>query len=311
MRRLLTKLFFALAVSSVAATGSAQDLPIYEPRPIVLPHNARYVLRDGSISIVGYNDMAGIFANLNAIFIRTHPGFKFRLLLNGTATAAPALAHGVSAFAPMGAEFSALEIKMFKSIVGHEPQAFRVAHDSLDPGALSGPVGIYVNKANPLEKLTLNQLTRIFTTGSPGRDLTSWGQLGLKGEWANRPIHPAGIAEEAAAGLSQVMLKKMGNYPFAPGYDSFLRTVDVVKLVGENPSAIGLAWSFNRSLPKPLAINLLGAIVNSVMRNCRTASARCTSSRGKPNLRPMNGARLRHGRGAQVARWITSKPTKA
>jgi phosphate transport system substrate-binding protein len=239
MPQSLTNVFFAMALFSLAATLVAQDHPVYEPRHVVLPKNAGYVSRDGSISIVGYNDMAGVFTNLNAIFIRTHPGFKFRLLLNGTASAAPALAHGVSAFAPMGAEFSALEIKMFKSVVGYEPLAFRVAHDSLDPRALSGPVGIYVNKSNPVEKLTVNQLARIFMTGGPGGDLTSWGQLGLKGEWANRAIHPAGIAEEAAAGLSRVMLKKMGEFPFAPGYDSFLRTVDVVRRVGEDPAAIG------------------------------------------------------------------------
>src|SRR5258708_31192573 len=40
----------------------------YLPQPVSPPKNARYVLRDGSIAIVGYNDMDGIFANLNALF---------------------------------------------------------------------------------------------------------------------------------------------------------------------------------------------------------------------------------------------------
>ena len=205
------------------------------------PKNAGYVLRDGSVAIVGYNDMSGIFANLNALFIRAHPGVAFKMQLKGTATAAPALTLGVSAFAPMGAEFSEMELEAYKSFVGASPMLIRVAHCSLSPSALSAPVGIFVNKANPIQELTVEQVARIFTTGGPGGDFKSWGQVGLKGEWARRPIHPCGIAEEAAAGLAAFMLRKMGGRPFAPDYDQFAQSSQVVKRVGEDPLAIGFA----------------------------------------------------------------------
>src|SRR5882762_2289360 len=74
------------------------DLPTYVPRPVVLPPQAGYVLPDGSIAVIGYNDMEALFANLNALFTRAHPEFKFTMMLKGTATAPPALTHGVSAF---------------------------------------------------------------------------------------------------------------------------------------------------------------------------------------------------------------------
>ena len=205
------------------------------------PKNAGYLLRDGSVAIVGYNDMSGIFANLNALFIQAHPGIAFSMRLKGTATAAPALTLGVSAFAPMGAEFSEMELEAYKSFVGASPMLLRVAHCSLSPNALSAPVGIFVNKANPIQQLTVEQVARIFTTGSPGGDITGWGQIGLKGEWAGRPIHPCGIAEEAAAGLAAFMLRKMGGRPFAPDYDQFAQSSQVVKRVGEDPLAIGFA----------------------------------------------------------------------
>ncbi len=219
----------------------AEGLPHYEPHVVALQKSARYLLPDGSIAIVGYNDMDAIFVNLNALFNRSHPGFKFTMTLKGTATAAPALTHGVSAFAPMGAEFSALEMASYRSIVGEEPLMFRVAHCSLNPRAKSGPVGIFVNQANPLEKLTVDQVAQIFTTGSRGGDLTNWGQLGLAGAWANRRLHPYGIAEEAAAGLANVMLKRMGGRPFTPSFESFPQSVDVIKRVGEDPAGIGFA----------------------------------------------------------------------
>lgn len=232
-----------------------QNLPRYEPRPIAIPKGARYLMSDGSITIIGYNDMGGIFANLNALFTTAHPGFKFTMVLKGTANAAPALTHGVSAFAPMGAEFSNLELAAYKSVVGEEPLQFRVAHCSLNLRAKSGPVGIFVNKTNPLERLTVDQVAQIFTSGNPAGDVTTWGQLGLKAEWANRPIHPYGIAEEAAAGLANMMLKKMGSRPFTPQYDSFPQSVDVIKRVGQDPSGIGFA-SGNLLTPevRPVAI---------------------------------------------------------
>jgi len=66
-----------------------------------------------------------------------------------------------------------------------------------------------VNKANPLTKLTMAQLEAIFgaeRTGAwegtswhpersrtPAQNIRTWGQLGLKGAWANKPIHVYGV----------------------------------------------------------------------------------------------------------------------
>jgi phosphate transport system substrate-binding protein len=248
-------LFLGLEAAVALAQVDDPGLPAYVPRPTAPPKNALYLQRDRSIAIVGYNDMNKALANLNAIFVQSHPGFKFHLQLKGSATAAPALTLGVSAFAPTGAEFSAMELESYKSFVEADPVPIRVAHCSVDPRALSAPVGIFVNIRNPIEKLTTAQAARIFTTGSPEGNLTHWGQLGLQGEWATRPIHPCGIAEEAAAGLAAFMLKKMGGHPFMPAYDAFPQSAQVVQRVGEDLTAIGFA-SANIATPgtKVLAI---------------------------------------------------------
>ena len=52
-------------------------------------------------------------------------------------------------------------------------------------------LAVYVHKDNPIEKLTLAQVEAIF--GKSRRrgykqNITTWGQLGLTGDWANRPI---------------------------------------------------------------------------------------------------------------------------
>jgi phosphate transport system substrate-binding protein len=52
-------------------------------------------------------------------------------------------------------------------------------------------LAVYVHKDNPLESLTLQQIDAIFSAtrkGGPTEDITTWGQLGLTGEWADKPI---------------------------------------------------------------------------------------------------------------------------
>jgi hypothetical protein len=62
------------------------------------------------------------------------------------------------------------------------PTAIRGAIDAL---------AIYVHKDNPLECLSLQQVDAIFSksrNGGHSENLTTWGQVGLTGEWANRPM---------------------------------------------------------------------------------------------------------------------------
>ena len=52
-------------------------------------------------------------------------------------------------------------------------------------------LAIFVNKDNPIKCLTFAQADAIFSKSrrQGGReDITTWGQLGLTGEWANKPI---------------------------------------------------------------------------------------------------------------------------
>src|SRR5262249_48336795 len=61
-------------------------------------------------------------------------------------------------------------------------------------------VAIYVHGDNPLKQLTLAQLHAIFAEGGA---ITTWGQLGLKGEWANEPINLYAMLRHRATGDPQ------------------------------------------------------------------------------------------------------------
>src|SRR6266496_1240002 len=65
---------------------------------------------------------------------------------------------------------------------GSKPTQLRTSYDAL---------AVYVNKDNPIDKLTLAQVDATFSkTRKRGykQNVTTWGQLGITGDWANRPI---------------------------------------------------------------------------------------------------------------------------
>jgi phosphate transport system substrate-binding protein len=97
------QLLFAVALCGFGAfSASAAEMPSYEPRAVEFPTNASYVQPDGSIYIVGNDGMEAILKQFNDLFAKTHPGFRFKMLLKGSSTGIGGLTAGVSAFAPMG-----------------------------------------------------------------------------------------------------------------------------------------------------------------------------------------------------------------
>lgn len=232
----------AAAVDSQPAQGS--PLLHFKPVSLQLPVGAPYQNADGVIRIIGYNDMQGMLARISALFQRFHPAFKFELILKGTRTAPGALARGTSLLAPMGAEFSDAELADYVAQTGTAPVVFKVAHDSLNPAALSAPLAVFVGAQNPLPRISMEKLPGVFAV-SP-HSIATWGRLGLGGEWASRPIHLCGLAPSTA--LGRLMQRRLGDKPFADGFTAFAQSRDAVACVAADPMAIGFA-AVNRGVP--------------------------------------------------------------
>ena len=234
-------------VSTAGAIPTAGALPPAEAVPpggAVQPPGAMrplasapYITPGGAFSIIGYNDMREMMEALDKLFERAHPGVHFALTLKGTRTAPAALASGRSLLAPMGAEFQPDQLAPYRREVGSDPIAFRIAHDSLEPQARSGPLVVFVPAANPLPALTLDQVERIFAAGGGG---LTWGQLGLTGELADRPIHLYGVAAKTPLGRF-MRQHALGGRPFDRRFIGFPESAEVVRQVGEDRIGIGFA----------------------------------------------------------------------
>ena len=178
MRKFST-ILAAAAVATTAAVlgrGASADvdpqLPAYQTVPGV----------SGSIKGVGSDTLLNLMSFWNEGFGGLYPNFKADYEGKGSGTAPTALISGSSNLGPMSREMKAEEIAAFEKKYGYKPTAIRVALDAL---------AIFVSKDNPIKSLTLAQADAIFSStrkGGAPADITTWGQLGLTGEWANLPI---------------------------------------------------------------------------------------------------------------------------
>jgi phosphate transport system substrate-binding protein len=136
----------------------------------------------GNINSVGSDTMNNLMTLWAEAFLKMYPNVKLQVEGKGSSTAPAALIAGTAQFGPMSRAMRATEVDQFESKYGYKPTQLRTSYDAL---------AVYVNKDNPLEKLTLAQVDAVFSkTRRRGykQNVTTWGQLGLTGDWANRPI---------------------------------------------------------------------------------------------------------------------------
>ncbi|MBX3749949.1 MAG: substrate-binding domain-containing protein [Opitutaceae bacterium] len=138
--------------------------------------------------------MGKLLSRWVARFQQVQPGVHFENRMYGTASAIGALSLGAGDIALLGEEISPAAAVEFQRARGYAPTEIQVATGSLDVNFFDYAHMIFVHRDNPLGQLTLAQLEAIFGTERKrgAGQVRTWGDLGLKGEWANRPIQPYG-----------------------------------------------------------------------------------------------------------------------
>ena len=165
----------ALAAGVIAtpvANALDQSFPAYQSVPGI----------SGQIKSVGSDTLGDLIERWSKGFEGVYPDVHIAIEAKGSATAPPALIEGASQFGPMLRPMTAEELDAFAKKYGYAVSNFRVAVDAL---------AVYVNKDNPIACLSEPQLNRIFSServAAFGGDIATWGDVGLTGEWATKPI---------------------------------------------------------------------------------------------------------------------------
>ena len=168
----------AMALVAAASLAGAQQVKV-DPS---IPAYQKTSGVSGNVNSVGSDTMNNLMTLWAEAFLKMYPNVKVQVEGKGSSTAPPALIAGTSQFGPMSRAMRATEVDQFESKYGYKPTQLRTSYDAL---------AVYVNKDNPLEKLTMAQVDAIFSKSRRRgfkQNVTTWGQLGLTGDWANRPI---------------------------------------------------------------------------------------------------------------------------
>jgi phosphate transport system substrate-binding protein len=174
----------ALALALTALIGSASTTaaaPVEVDAKI--PAYAKTSGVAGNLNSIGSDTLNNLMTLWAEAFKQAYPNVRIQIEGKGSSTAPPALISGTAQIGPMSRAMKPSEIDEFEKKFGYPPTQIRVAIDAL---------AVYVNKDNPLTKLTLPEVDAIFSkTRSCGAtaDVPVWGQAGVsEGAWKTKPI---------------------------------------------------------------------------------------------------------------------------
>jgi phosphate transport system substrate-binding protein len=136
----------------------------------------------GNLSSIGSDTMNNLMTLWSEGFGKFYPNVKLQIEGKGSSTAPPALISGTAQLGPMSRPMKGTEIDAFEKKFGYKPTGLRSSVDAL---------AVFVNKDNPIKCMTMAQVDAVFSKSRRygyKEDIKTWGQLGLKGDWANRPL---------------------------------------------------------------------------------------------------------------------------
>ncbi|QNO29013.1 substrate-binding domain-containing protein [Sphingopyxis sp. OPL5] len=242
---------------------SLPNLPSYKPEFRVV----------GGLRIVG-SELKNAVPQLAAGFAQFHPEAKMATShIPSSEGGIAGLYMGVSDVAPMGDDAKITDMMPFYNAFGYMPTEISVATGGYEKRGSLFAWAIVVNKNNPLNEISMDQLERLFGSERTGgwelykgdykytskyaldrsKLIRTWGQLGVKGAMANKEVETFGyVAPGFAIAIqrhllywSQKMNPNFREYVEAkqavPGTEKDIASTAALEDLSKNPNAIGIA----------------------------------------------------------------------
>ena len=235
-----------------------------------LPHYVPEKLVTGWLKIHGNNYIAdGLLGEYwQKAFAAIQPGARISFYLPTSAGSFGALDYNQAdlIFSHKPGFYDLLAYERMKNV---DPVEITAVTGSYDVGGWENSFTILVNGENPIKGLTMEQLDGIFgaerdggwvgtnwrpdLARGPEKNIRTWGQLGLTGEWADKPITVYGFSlrYNTAVAFCDLVLKgsdkwnekihAYGNY-MAPDGKRYVEADQITQAIGKDKYAIG----FNR-----------------------------------------------------------------
>ncbi len=226
-----------LAACATAAFGQAPDLDS-------IPPYKKEFEGVGGLRVAG-SELKGVMDKLLEAFAKVQPGVKVSSNYMTSSEGALGMMYaGASDVAPMGDDAKIPDQMPFFNSKGYVPTEISIATGGYNMRGVLFAWAIMVNKDNPLAQLSMEQLDGIFGSErsggweiganaennllftakyarGPEKNIRTWGQVGLKGDWANKEIKTYGYVAPGFATSFQRMVLHWSN-KWNPNFQEFV-----------------------------------------------------------------------------------------
>jgi phosphate transport system substrate-binding protein len=179
-----------------------------------------------TIQNIGSDTMVNLAQAWAEAYSKVEPLVSVEVSGGGSGIGIAALINGTCDIANCSRKLEAEEVEKAKAKHGHDPKEFLVAFDAL---------AIYVNPSNPLNEISLEQLSEIYREGGK---IDKWSQLGVTLPGGDEIIR---VSRQNNSGtyhyFREMVLGKNSDYKL--GSRDMNGSKDVVELVSRTPNAIG------------------------------------------------------------------------
>ena len=233
----------ALCAVAAAARVMAQMPPPYEAKEQV----------SGEIRTWGSPQMSELLHAYEEGFRKVQPGVTFSDELKSTITAVAGVYTGRADIGLLGREIWPIEEQAFESVEGHPATVIDIATGSFNVPKATFALMVMVPRANPIASLSVAQLERIFGRDGVQDRVKTWGELGLTGAWAQRPVHLYGFASDndKAQIFAKLVFKRGERWSCDLHEAVNAGSVDageaIVRAVAADPDGIGISNVFYAS----------------------------------------------------------------
>jgi phosphate transport system substrate-binding protein len=149
----------------------------------------------GTIRNYGNNYLPALMKLWEEGFRSVQPGIRFQTNLRGTETGIAGIYGKVADLGFVGREVYRSEGRAFEAQLGYKPTIIQISSGSYATMHKTFSLMIFVNKANPLTHMDMTQLDAVYgceRRRGAKEPIRTWGQLGLTGEWTDKPVHVYG-----------------------------------------------------------------------------------------------------------------------
>jgi phosphate transport system substrate-binding protein len=185
----------------------------------------------GAAVLSGSTTMLTLGSKWSERFKKFHPEVVFSRGTDGTDAGIKSLAEDPTVIAGSSRPLTEADLTFLKKGKCKDPLSVMVALD---------PLALYVHKSNPITGVTPEQLESIFRApGGKGKHVATWGELGLTGELASKPIriHSRSEVSGTTTFIKQMVLR---GGEMAKEAQSHKSNEEICTAIGADVSGVGI-----------------------------------------------------------------------